>query len=81
MNEPQYFLRLNDPFSPVYEVDFVAKTWRLAASAVGALGERKSLQDDGAVFRDEERFARVWKKDEDGDIATFTRDAPDGWVA
>ena len=73
---PEFFLRNNDPFSPVYEVDYEARTWKLAASNFGVLDVGGSIaDDDGATFRTD-KFVQVWKKAEGDGTVTFTRDQP-----
>lgn len=73
----EFYLRKNDPVRPVYEVDFDAGTWRLAASAIGVPdGAGGVLADGGSVFRDPERFERVWLKESGDGLVTFTREDP-----
>jgi hypothetical protein len=73
----EYYLRINDPLAPVYEVDPAANTFRMAGSRIGVIeGVGGEMPDGGATFRTE-AFARVWmKRDGEGSV-TFTRDQPE----
>jgi hypothetical protein len=73
----EFYLRLNDPLSPVYQIDPEAGTWAMAASRIGVVPELGGeMPDGGALFRDTEKFARVWPKSEEDGVITYTRDEP-----
>ncbi len=62
-----YYLRLNYPLCPVYEIDTGTGSWKLAASHVGTATELGGVMPDGgSLFRNEERFCRVYPKAADG---------------
>lgn len=71
-----YYLRLNDPLAPVYEVDTKANTYRMVASRIGVVdGVGGSMPDGGAEFRTD-RFAQVWPAGEEDGVTRFTREQP-----
>jgi hypothetical protein len=73
---PEFYLRASDPFSPVYEVDHDAQTWKLVASSFGVLDVGGSISSDGGAMFKSAKFTQVWKKAEGDGTVTFTRDQP-----
>lgn len=72
----EFYLRTGDPLAPVYEVDLVANTWRLAASHVGVVPDfGGTIPDGGARFRSAD-FVQVWPKAEADGVVTYTMDPP-----
>ena len=72
---PDFFLRLNDPLNPVYEVDWDRSTWKLFGSSMGSMELGGALKDGGQKFRSES-FVQVWKIQEDGGNSFFSTTNP-----
>lgn len=77
----EYYLRLLDPLTPVYEVNFEANTWRVAASKVGGFPDVEPMTDGGKRFRSS-RFRRVYVVENQANgIVAFSQNKPVAEVA
>ncbi len=74
-NDSEFYLRIDDPLRTVYEVDRKQQEVRLAGSLIGG-GPSWPLKDDGAIFATE-RFQRVRKKRDEGEVISFVPWEPD----
>jgi hypothetical protein len=74
----EYFIRRRDPLAAVYEVDFDAGTWRLAASNIGVVPDCSGeLLDNGDAFRTD-AFTQAWPTEPEADgVVTFTTKPPE----
>lgn len=78
----EFYLRHNDPLSPVYEINPDAGTWRMAASAIGVIsGVGGEMPDGGARFRDTELYTRVYPTGSQDGRITFSPHQADGGAA
>ncbi len=74
----RHFLRLNDPLTPVYRVDYDAGTWELVSSRLGRFDASGSITGDPAKDFPPAGFREVWPKPDGGDgFARFALTNPD----